>query len=263
MNTPANKGTRINKYLAEHNYATRTGADELIKKGLVSINGRLAVLGDKVNTTDVVVVKFKAGKGPASKSTPTYTYYAYNKPVGISTNPEVNCKDILTTTKFPEKVFPIGRLDKDSHGLIIMTSDGRVTDRLLSPKYVHEKEYVVKLEKEYTERFLENMQNGVHFDKFVSAACKAWPASAKATIPTDNKQATKTKTKDIKKTFHIILTEGKKRQIRRMCEALYHKVVDLQRIRVMNIELGTIPVGEYREIKGEELNIFLKSLKLI
>jgi 23S rRNA pseudouridine2604 synthase len=257
MNT--DKQTRINKYLAEHNYATRTGADELIKKGLVTINGRLAVLGDKVNPTDVIVVKFKAGKGPASKSTPTYAYYAYNKPVGISTNPEVNCKDILTTTKFPEKVFPIGRLDKDSHGLIIMTNDGRVTDRLLSPKYVHEKEYVVKLEKEYTERFLENMQNGVHFDKFVSAPCKAWPAPAKASA--EGKRATKTK--DIKKTFHIILTEGKKRQIRRMCEALYHKVVDLQRIRVMNVELGTIPVGEYREIKDEELNVFLKSLKLM
>ncbi len=253
------KPTRINKYLAEHNYATRTGADELIKRGLVTINGRLAVLGDKVSPSDVIVVKFKAGKGPASKTAPAYVYYAYNKPVGISTNPEVNCKDILSSTKFPEKVFPIGRLDKDSHGLIIMTNDGRVTDRLLSPKHTHEKEYIVKLEKEYTDRFLENMQKGVHFDKFVSAPCKAWAAPAKAQA--EGKRATKTK--DIKRTFHIILTEGKKRQIRRMCEALYHKVVDLQRIRVMNVELDKIPVGEYREVTGEELNIFLKSLKLV
>jgi 23S rRNA pseudouridine2604 synthase len=237
---------RINKYLAEHNYSTRKGADELIKKSLVTINGKLAVLGDKVNETDVIVVKFK--KGREASVSPTYAYYAYNKPVGISTNPEINCKDILTATKFEEKVFPIGRLDKDSHGLIIMTNDGRVTDRLLSPKYIHEKEYVVKLEKEYTDKFLENMQNGVRFDRFISATCKAWRALG---------------TKRSKNTFHIILTEGKKRQIRRMSEALYHKVVDLQRIRVMNIELGKIPLGEYREIKEAELNIFLKSLKLL
>ena len=233
---------RINKYLAMHNYSTRVGADELIKKGLVTINGRKAVLGDKVIESDAVVVstpKNKSGKVVDS----SYVYYAYNKPVGISTNREVGCKDILK-----ERVFPIGRLDKDSHGLIIMTNDGRVTDRLLSPKYDHEKEYLVKTEKEYTDRFLENMANGVQFDGFTSAKCRIWRAAGK---------------KKSRDTFHIILTEGKKRQIRRMCEALYHKVIDLERIRVMNIELGKLPIGEFKEVKGKELTTFLESLKLL
>lgn len=229
---------RINKYLALNNYATRKGADELIKKGYVFINGRKAVLGDQVYRDEDVTVSNKAPKK-------NYVYYAYNKTVGISTNPDINTKDILQVTKFKEKVFPIGRLDKDSRGLIIMTNDGRVTDRLLSPEYVHEKEYVVKVEPNFTDKFLELMANGVHFDKFISKKCKVWRHTAKS-----------------KDTFNIILTEGKKRQIRRMCEALHHTVINLKRIRVMNIELGNLNEGEYREIKGDELDTLLKSLQL-
>jgi 23S rRNA pseudouridine2604 synthase len=229
---------RINKYLAQNNYSTRVGGDELIKKGLVFINGRKAVLGDKIYEGDEVIVKNKGDKK-------SYVYYAYNKNINISTNPEVGVKDILKATKFPTKVFPVGRLDKDSHGLILMTNDGRVTDRLLSPKYVHEKEYVVKVEPAFTDKFIKLMGDGVHFDGFISKKCKVWR---------DDKN---------KDTFHIILTEGKKRQIRRMCEALHHKVVDLKRIRIMNVELGKIAYGEFREIKGEELNILLKSLQLV
>lgn len=227
---------RINRYLAINNHATRKGADELIKKGLVLMNGNKAVLGDQVNENDKIVVLFKT---PKSK----YVYYAYNKPVGISTNKDSNAKDILTVTKFPTKVFPIGRLDKDSHGLIIMTNDGRVTDRLLSPKYVHEKEYLVKVEPTISDNFLTLIQNGVRFDGITSKKCKA-----------------ERKSKD---TFYITLTEGKKRQIRRMCEALYHKVIDLKRVRVMNIKLDKIPLGGYREIKGKELDEFLKLLQLL
>ncbi len=226
---------RINKYLALKNYATRTGADDLVKKGLVTINNRKAILGDKVNKDDKVVVSTSAKENK-------YVYYAYNKAMGISTNPDPKSKDILKVTKFPTKVFPIGRLDKDSHGLIIMTNDGRVTDRLLSPKYVHEKEYVVKVEPAFSDKFIELMGNGVKFDGFISKKCKVWR-----------------KNKD---TFHIILTEGKKRQIRRMCEALHHKVIDLRRIRIMNIEIGKIPFGGYEEIKGKELETLLKSLGL-
>lgn len=229
---------RINKYLAQHNYATRTGADELIKKGLVFINGRKAVLGDKVYEGDEVQVKNKGAKKE-------YVYYAYNKDINVSTNPDTTSKDILQVTRFPTKVFPVGRLDKDSHGLIIMTNDGRVTDRLLSPLYVHEKEYVVKVEPNFTDKFIELMSKGVSFDKFVSKKCKVW------------------RKENSKNTFHIILTEGKKRQIRRMCEALHHNVINLKRIRVMNIELDKIPLGGFREIKGEELETFLKLLKLI
>ncbi|MBK5215382.1 MAG: rRNA pseudouridine synthase [Candidatus Pacebacteria bacterium] len=229
---------RINKYLALNNFSTRVGGDELIKKGLVTINGKLAVLGDKVNEGDEVVVKTKGSKKE-------YVYYAYNKDVNVSTNPDPASKDILQVTRFPVKVFPVGRLDKDSHGLIIVTNDGRVTDRLLSPKYVHEKEYTVKVEKPFSDTFLTMMGNGVRFDKFVSKKCKIWRMG---------------KSKDI---FHIVLTEGKKRQIRRMCEALHHNVINLKRIRVMNIELDKIPLGGFREIKGKELETFLTSLNLI
>jgi 23S rRNA pseudouridine2604 synthase len=228
---------RINKYLAQNNYSTRIGGDELVKKGLVFINGRRAVLGDKVYEEDEVKVNQKGAKKE-------YVYYAYNKNVNVSTNPDTTSKDILKVTRFPVKVFPVGRLDKDSHGLILMTNDGRVTDRLLSPQYVHEKEYVVKVEPNFSDKFIELMSKGVHFDKFVSRKCKVF------------------RKENSKNTFHIILTEGKKRQIRRMCEALHHTVIDLKRIRIMNIELGKIQFGEFREIKGEELDIFLKALKL-
>lgn len=227
---------RINRYLALNNYATRIGADELIKKGLVTINGRKAILGDKVEKDDKVEVSKKAPKD-------NYVYYTYNKSVGVSTNPDAGSKDILQVTRFPVRVFPVGRLDKDSYGLILMTNDGRVTDRLLSPKYVHEKEYIVKVEPAFSDKFMELMGNGVKFDGFISKKCKIWR-----------------KNKD---TFHIILTEGKKRQIRRMCEALHHNVVDLKRIRIMNISLNKILQGEFEEIKGKELNDLLKSLKLI
>lgn len=229
---------RINKYLADHNYATRKGADDLIKKGFVFINGRKAVLGDQVYRDGEVTVSDKIPKKD-------YVYYAYNKAQGISTNPDIKTKDILKVTKFKEVVFPIGRLDKDSRGLILMTNDGRVTNRLLSPNYVHEKEYVVKVEPNFSDKFIELMSNGVHFDRFISRKCHVWRNTSKS-----------------KDTFNIVLTEGKKRQIRRMCEALHHKVIDLKRIRIMNIELKNLNEGEYREIKGGELDILLKSLNL-
>lgn len=228
---------RINKYLALNNFSTRKGADELIKKGFVLINSRKARLGDQVYEDDKVTVSNETPKN-------NYVYYAYNKSAGISTNPEPKAKDILKVTKFPVKVFPIGRLDKDSHGLIIMTNDGRVTDRLLSPKYVHDKEYLVKVEPNFTDKFLKLMANGVHFDGYVSKKCEIWRKNQS------------------KNTFYIILTEGKKRQIRRMCEALHHKVIDLKRERIMNIKLDKIPLGSYREIKGKELNEFLELLNL-
>lgn len=235
---------RINKYLALKNYSTRTGGDELIKKGLVFINGKKAKLGDKVNLNDEVTVNSKGSKKD-------YVYYAYNKNVNISTNPDNTSKDILKVTRFPTKVFPVGRLDKDSHGLIVLTNDGRVTDRLLSPKYIHEKEYVVKVDKPFSDTFLSMIQNGVHFDGFISKKCQAWRATS---------TRSRGKSKD---TFHIVLTEGKKRQIRRMCEALHHNVIDLKRIRILNIELEKIPLGDFREIKGKEQTEFLKQLNLL
>lgn len=227
---------RINRYLALTNHATRTGADELIKKGFVLINGRKAVLGDLVYEGDKVEVSGKAPKN-------NYVYYAYNKATGVSTNPEPKTKDILQVTKFPTRVFPVGRLDKDSHGLILMTNDGRITDRLLSPKYVHDKEYVVRVTPAFNDKFITDMGNGVAFDGFKSKKCEVWR-----------------KNKD---TFHIVLTEGKKRQIRRMAEALHHEVINLKRIRIMNIELGKLPFGAFEEIKGKDKEQLLQSLQLL
>lgn len=228
MNKPKNDlpafPMRINKYLAHNKHSTRRGADELITKGQVFINNRLAVLGDKVSETDKVEVRFRGKPAP-------YIYMAYNKPRGMSTE-EINIKD----------VFPIGRLDKDSHGLIILTNDGRITEGLLSPEYEHEKEYLVSTKEKLRGNFKDKMEAGVQIEDEKTAKCKV-------------------KIID-EHTFKVILTEGKKHQIRRMCVALFQEVDDLERIRIMNIELGKLSSGQYRAIEGEELQTFLHSLEL-
>lgn len=227
---------RINKYLAHKGLATRKGVDELIKSQKVLINKKVAVLGDKVNATDVVEIRGKHVKKD-------YVYFAYNKPVGVvTTNPQGDEKDILKSMPIKAKVFPVGRLDKDSHGLIILTNDGRITDRLLNPDNYHEKEYEVTVDKTVTPAFLEKMSQGVVIDDY-----KTRPATVK-------------KLGD--KSFSIVLTEGKNRQIRRMTEKLKYTVTDLKRVRVQNIKLQKIPFNSCREIKGEEQEEFLKSLGL-
>jgi 23S rRNA pseudouridine2604 synthase len=213
---------RINKYLALKQISTRRGADELIEKKKVFINGKLAALGSKVNKNDTVEVRQK--KGEERK----YLYYAYNKPIG-------------TETSSPrEDLFPLGRLDKASHGLLILTNDGRITDRLLNPKYVHEKEYVVKTKEKLRSNFKDKMEAGVSIEGYKTKPCKV-------TIINEN-------------TFRIILTEGKKHQIRRMCVALFQEVADLKRVRIMNIKLGTLKPKQTREITGQELSIFLNQV---
>lgn len=215
---------RINKYLALQKHSTRRGADELIADKKVFINGRLAVLGDKVVESDKVEVKFRGAQKP-------YIYLAYHKPRGLTTE-EINV---------PE-VFPVGRLDKDSHGLIILTNDGRVTERLLGPTQAHEKEYLVRTKNTLRSSFKEKMEVGVQIDKDKTGKCKV-------KILDDH-------------TFRIILTEGKKHQIRRMCDALFQEVQDLKRIRVVNIELGNLPIGTHCPISGLQLQTFLHSLNL-
>ncbi len=211
---------RINKYLALKKISTRRGADELVKNKKVFINGKLAVLGSKVTEKDKVEVK-----GAEKKE---YKYYAYNKPVGIETDS-------------PEKgLFPLGRLDKASHGLLIVTNDGRITDQLLNPKFAHEKEYVVRTLNKLRSSFKSKMEAGVNIEGYQTKKCKV------KIIDDFN--------------FRITLTEGKKHQIRRMCSALFQEVADLKRERIMNIKLGTLKKGGLREIKGEELATFLKSI---
>jgi 23S rRNA pseudouridine2604 synthase len=227
---------RINKYLALKNYSTRRGADKLIEGGRVYINGRRAVLGDKVEKTDEVEVKIKKG------DLKEYQYFAYNKPMGLVTLATTKGeKDIVSSLELKD-VFPVGRLDKASHGLIILTSDGRVTDRLLNPKHEHEKEYVVSTVQKLRSSFKEKMEAGVEIDDYVTKP-------SKVKILDDNK-------------FSITLYEGKHHQIRRMCSALFAEVKDLKRTRIMNIKLDKLAPGSYRKIEGAELENFLKSLGL-
>jgi 23S rRNA pseudouridine2604 synthase len=208
---------RINKYLAWKKISTRKGADALISDKKVFINGKLAVLGSKVNDGDKVEVK-----GAKAES---YQYFAYYKPIGVETDSP------------RPGLFPIGRLDKASHGLLILTNDGRITDKLLNPKYVHEKEYIVRTKNKLRSSFKGKMEAGVNIEGYVTQRCQVKILS------------------DF--TFKIILTEGKKHQIRRMCSALFQEVEDLKRERIMNIKLGTLKPKGLREIKGKELADFL------
>ncbi len=231
---------RINKYLAHKGVATRTGVDELIENGKVFINGVRAKLGDKVSENDDVQVK-------TGKNAKKLFYLAYYKPRGVvSTNPQGEEKDILQSAKIDPKkyagAFPVGRIDKDSHGLMILTNDGRVTDRLLNPKYDHEKEYVVKIDRPFTPAFIRHMQDGVDIGDGITKPAKVKKVS--------------------EDTFNIVLTEGRNRQIRRMTEKLGYTVRDLKRTRVQNVNLGKISENTYREIEGAEKEEFLKSIGL-
>lgn len=229
---------RINKYIAERGITTRKGADEMIKAGLVVINGQKAKLGDIVQKNDTVVVK------QLEKS---YLYYSYNKPVGIVTStPQKGEISIEKYAKLPKGVFPIGRLDKDSEGLILLTNDGRITDRLLNPKYDHEKEYEVSVDKSLSDRFIKSMSSGVVI-KLEQGPYKTKPAKARR-IDSN--------------IFSIIIKEGKKRQIRRMCEALGYKVTKLKRIRILGIKLGNLKPNKFSKIDGRDVRKLLDLLGL-
>lgn len=229
---------RINKYLADQGFCTRREADEWIKNGWVKINKRVAVLGDQVVEGDVVeITKLKLKKRENE-----LVYLAYNKPEGVSTNPEPGSRDILEVIKTNVKVFPVGRLDKMSSGLIILTNDGRVTDRLLNPKFEHDKEYEVEVDKPINTWFLKHMAEGVEIEGYRTKPAEIEPLE-------DN-------------VFSLTIGEGKKHQIRRMCVALGYQVRSLKRVRIMNIELGNLKPGEYRPFTGNELKSFLAKLGL-
>jgi 23S rRNA pseudouridine2604 synthase len=229
------KPVRINKYLAHQKICARREADELILDKKVKINGRVAVLGDKVQKNDKVTVENFKKK---------LVYLAFNKPKGVITHSpqkgEAQIKDILD---FNKEVFPLGRLDKNSSGLIILTNDGRLTDRLLNPDYNHEKEYIVKVDRSVTNSFLKKLEDGVRLDDgYITKKCSV------SKISSDR--------------FSIVLTEGKKHQIRRMCAAMGYVIKNLERRRIMNIKLSSLQQGDFREIKGHELSEFLKSVGL-
>lgn len=227
---------RVNRYLAMKGYCSRREADNLILKKIVKINGRLAKIGDKVQEGDNVEVNTEA-KSKFKK----YQYFAYNKPIGIITHtPETGQAEIKKIASLPKDVFPVGRLDRKSHGLIILTNDGRITEKLLSPEFGREKEYCVKTNKPITNIFIKVAAGGMQLEDFKTKPCQVKKISEKE--------------------FKITLTEGKKHQIRRMCANFGFEAVDLKRVRIMNVKLSSLPVGQKREIKGEELKEFLNKL---
>lgn len=226
------KLTRLNKYLSEVGYCSRREADRLIDAGRVTINGVVPEMGTKVKESDVVEVDNKSITGRKDD----FVYLAFNKPVGIvcTTDTNVEKDNIIDFINYHKRIFPIGRLDKPSEGLIFLTDDGDIVNKILRASNNHEKEYVVTVDKPISQTFIERMSGGIYIEDL-------------------EKRTKKCKVRKIDKyTFSIILTQGLNRQIRRMCEYLNYEVQTLKRIRIMNISLD-MPVGEYREFTGEEL----------
>jgi 23S rRNA pseudouridine2604 synthase len=222
--------TRINKYLSEVGYCSRRAADKLIEEGRITINGVIPEMGTKIAPDDEVRVDGKLISEPKEKP----VYIAFNKPVGIvcTTDTGVEKDNIIDFINYPKRIFPIGRLDKPSEGLIFLTNDGDIVNKILRARNHHEKEYLVTVNKSITKEFIQKMSEGVPILDTVTRKCSV-------------EQVGKFK-------FKIILTQGLNRQIRRMCEYLDYNVISLRRIRIMNINLD-IPVGEWRDLTDAEL----------
>jgi 23S rRNA pseudouridine2604 synthase len=219
---------RINKYFTAQGFCSRRVADRMIEDGRVRINGRTAVLGDQVTDADVVTVD-----GRVVKSRPSPVYLAYHKPVGVTCTTELRVPgNILHAVAYPARIFPIGRLDKDSSGLILLTNDGDIVNRILRAEFGHEREYVVTVDRPYQPSFLRRLEHGV-------------PVLGERTRPCRTAEVDAV-------TFRITLTEGRNRQIRRMCSALGYRVVRLVRDRIMHIRLGNLPMGKWRQLTPKE-----------
>ncbi len=226
-------GERINAYLAHQGIASRREADAAIAGGLVFVNGKRAKLGDRVESGDKVEVRGKAKER---------YYVAYHKPIGVvSHSPRENEQGISDVFHFKVPLAPMGRLDKDSHGLIILTNDGRVTGKLLDPSEGHEKEYVVKVDRPLRPGFLKHLSEGIELENGVHTR----PARVKRIGEAS---------------FAIVLTEGKRHEIRRMCAAFDYRVIELCRTRIMGIRLGILKPGEGRELSPAERQKFLAAL---
>lgn len=222
--------TRINKFLSESGFCSRREADKLIEQKRVTINGKIPELGTKIMDGDVVKVDGRLVSPPKDK----LVYILLNKPVGIvcTTDQKREKNNIVDFVRYPKRIFPVGRLDKESEGLIILTNDGDIVNKILRARNHHEKEYVVMVDKPITPEFLHKMRNGVPILDTMTRKC-------------DVKQIGP-------KRFNIILTQGLNRQIRRMCEYLGYEVVKLKRVRIMNLVLD-IPVGQWRDMTDKEL----------
>lgn len=224
---------RINKFLSEAGYCSRREADKLIEAGRVTINGVVPEMGTKIAPSDVVAVD-----GETIKNTKeAFVYLAFNKPVGIvcTTDTTVEKDNIIDFIKYPKRIFPIGRLDKPSEGLILLTDDGDIVNKILRASNNHEKEYIVTVDKPISQTFINRMSRGIYLEKLkqTTKKCKVEKLSTFK--------------------FKIILTQGLNRQIRRMCSYLNYEVQTLKRVRIMNIKLDT-KIGEYRELTKDEFS---------
>lgn len=230
---------RVNKYLSSAGYCSRREADRLIEAGRVTIDGQTALIGSKVLGGQTVCVD-----GSAVVIEEEMILLAFNKPVGIvcTTTDKQGNNNIVDFIGYPKRIYPVGRLDKDSEGLILMTNNGEIMDRILRSANGHEKEYIVTVDRDIDDEFIKNMRNGIYLEELdrTTKACSVF--------------------KEGKRCFRIILTQGLNRQIRRMCESQGRNVVALKRIRIMNILLGDLKPGEYRSVTEQEYKILKEQL---
>ncbi|MDF1696915.1 MAG: 23S rRNA pseudouridine(2604) synthase RluF [Saprospiraceae bacterium] len=234
MDSSNENSISLNKYISSTGICSRREANALIAEGRVTINNSKAVLGNRVSPGDVVRLDNKL-----LKPKPDPVYLAFNKPVGIvCTTDKKEKKNIISYLNYKERLFPIGRLDKPSEGLIFLTNDGDIVNKILRAGNNHEKEYIVTVDKTISDRFLKRMGNGIPILGTKTKKCKLDFIS--------------------KKVFRITLTQGLNRQIRRMCEYLGYEVVRLKRTRIMNVELGNLKVGQWRKLTSEEIETILK-----
>ncbi|MEJ6981467.1 23S rRNA pseudouridine(2604) synthase RluF [Pedobacter sp. P351] len=231
--------TRLNKYISESGICSRRQADKFIENGNVFINGKRAKIGDQVLPADRVVVN---GNAIEPRKEEDAIFIAFNKPVGVTSTSEASTKNnIVDYVNHSERIFPIGRLDKDSQGLIFLTSNGDIVNKILRAGNNHEKEYLVTVNKPITNEFIDSMSSGVPILGVMTKKC--------------------TVTKESPFVFKIILIQGMNRQIRRMCEFFGYEVTKLERTRIMNISLKGLPVGEWRELTEQEMSGIFKMIK--
>lgn len=223
--------TRINKYLSEVGYCSRRAADKLIDQGRVTVNGSVPEMGAKISAMDDVRVDGKRILQPKEEP----VYLAFNKPIGIvcTTDTRVEKNNIIDYINYPKRIFPIGRLDKPSEGLIFLTNDGDIVNKILRARNNHEKEYIVTVDKPIDLNFVKKMSSGIPILDTVTRKCYVEQIGDKR--------------------FRIVLTQGLNRQIRRMCEFLDYRVTKLKRVRIMNVKLD-VPIGKWRELSSSELS---------
>ena len=230
---------RLNKFLSDAGVCSRRSADKAIEEGRVLVNGEVPLMGQKISSSEVLF----DGK-PVSNANKKPVLIAYNKPVGIVCTAEKKEKNnIVDHIGYPERIYPIGRLDKDSNGLILLTNQGDLVNKIMRAVNAHEKEYIVSVDKEIDKDFIKKMSDGVYLDELevTTRKCKVKKLS--------------------KYEFNIILTQGLNRQIRRMCQMLGYKVKTLKRVRIMNIELGDLKVDTYRDVTPNEITTLNKMLE--